>query len=564
MQAIAALSGLRSLDFFCLDPLGSVRFPFPDMQQLTYLQLRPIGPWDLSCLQPLLLQPRKLQQLHMTVAVCFGFQELYDLADWIKQHLGLVSSLKVEVAADFDYSIVDDAPDQLMHERMGARAVIEAVQEAAAAAAAEAAEVAAAAAVAAATTLDELAADLSAGAALPPAALPAGLRLQSFSIRIFTNEPDVHAALMRALPASSLTHVECPHSWCDPAQVSALCRLTGLQSCVLPPRFPNGFADDDALAQLTALQQLTRLELTAARKLLQRLPLLPQLQVLDVFMNECFPKRQLQLVHLTCVTKLVLQDRNAPLLASDQLPPSLHELVLLQEPWSERSRVRNSFRLQPLLALQHLKKLHLQMPGTAGAAAELAQLGSVSSLQELRLNCSVCPGSGLDSSAASAWSNLPLKSLAVSMDEVSAGFVQQLTMFGDLTCLSLTRELGAAYEPQTHGSAVTPAQLAVVLTQLTGLQALALDMRMEVGVQAGSLSLHGLSTAGASSSYLESLGALLQAIGGLQQLGTVQFRLPVELDAAALQHLSGMLGHLLPSSLVAHCKVAADLLSIVA
>jgi hypothetical protein len=51
------------------------------------------------------------------------------------------------------------------------------------------------------------------------------------------------------------------------------------------------------------------------------------------------------------------------------------------------------------------------------------------------------------------------------------------------------------------------------------------------------------------------VAALVQAIGGLQQLGSVYVWLPVELDDDdAGQRLSGMVGQLLPSSPAARCS----------
>jgi hypothetical protein len=87
-------------------------------------------------------------------------------------------------------------------------------------------------------------------------------------------------------------------------------------------------------------------------------------------------------------------------------------------------------------------------------------------------------------------------------------------------------------------------------------------------MQAGSSMSQCVSTGGATggSDCIEGVAALVEAIGGLQQLGTVQVRLPVELsssDAAAVQQLSGMRGQLLPSSLAACCIVETNLLSIV-
>jgi hypothetical protein len=352
--------------------------------------------------------------------------------------------------------------------------------------------------------------------------------------------------------------------WCNPAQVSALCRLTALQSCVLlEPWLVVDLDEDEAtvLAQLSALQQLTSLALDATRRQLQHLPQLPQLQVLQVRIQGHPSRQPLQLGHLTSLVRLVVADVRGPLLAADQLPPNLRQLAWIQERrgWDTLGgNVKRSHSLQPLLALELLEELHLQMPGAANAAAELSQLSSISSLQELRLDCSVCPGSGFDSSAALAWSKLPLKSLRVSIDEVTAGFVQQRTVFKHLTSLSLTHELGTTYERKTFSSAVTSSQLAAVLTQLPGLQVLALDLRRS-GMNAGSSSSEGVSTKCATSSgCVEGGAALVEAIGGLQQLGIVQVRLPVELDAAAVQQLSSM-----PSSLAARCNVKTDLLSIV-
>ncbi|KAF6257768.1 hypothetical protein COO60DRAFT_1626686 [Scenedesmus sp. NREL 46B-D3] len=113
--------------------------------------------------------------------------------------------------------------------------------------------------------------------------------------------------------------------------------------------------------ELSALQLLTRLELAVHRVQLQHLPQLPQLQVLHVCCIKSLPHDQLQLGHLTSVTQAHLV--------------------------SEVTSSKGSHSLQPLLGLSRLQKLHLQMPGTISAAAALAQLRALSSLQELGLSC---------------------------------------------------------------------------------------------------------------------------------------------------------------------------------
>jgi hypothetical protein len=308
MQAIAALSGLCSLDLRCLNPRGSIQSPLPEMQQLTRLQLGPVKPNHLSCLQPLL---PGLQQLHLIVAVCFRFEELFVLAEWLKQHLCTVSSLKVDIAAGYDPSVYDHSPIDPQHVKAdGLWAVVAALQDVAAAAAAPA----------------DAAASLTADAILHHV----GLQLQSFSMCMTPNGDAAIDAwpehFMWALPARSVTHLECPHLWDKPAQVSALCRLTALQSCVLPDPWTSddlNYYEESVLAQLSVLQQLTSLDLDVPRRQLAHLPQLPQLPVLRARIMGEAVRQPLQLGHLTSLVRLVMADMRVPLLAADQLPPNL-------------------------------------------------------------------------------------------------------------------------------------------------------------------------------------------------------------------------------------------------
>jgi hypothetical protein len=107
---------------------------------------------------------------------------------------------------------------------------------------------------------------------------------------------------------------------------------------------------------------------------------------------------------------------------------------------------------------------------------------------------------------------------------------------------------------------VTPAHLTAVLTHLTCLQLLTIDMRMERSMQTAAAAPVG-SCVGHSGDC-KGIAALLQATGSLQQLGSVQLWLPVALDHATVQKLNGMLGQLLHGSLATCCDVRTHLLSI--
>jgi hypothetical protein len=298
---------------------------------------------QLLCLQPLLPQ---LQQLHITVAIGWNITgELFVLARWLKQHATSVTSLKL--------GYVYDGP---RHDGIGAstwqarEASMKAVVEALQAAAATTAEHAAGPAAASLTAAGHLQTTGTAGC------LAAGsLQLQSLDFCMMV--PDEAApVLLQALPASSLTHLQCRIDWGNYAHLGALCRLTALQSCLLLScndfRLGHNFHDNDLLAQLSTLQQLTRLQLYTRRLQLQQLPQLPRLRLLQVFvtMDLLAGQPQLQLGHLTSVTKLMVFDWDTPLLADDQLPPNLLEFVLLRN-CSGTYEDESSHSLQPLLAL---------------------------------------------------------------------------------------------------------------------------------------------------------------------------------------------------------------------
>lgn len=351
---------------------------------------------------------------------------------------------------------------------------------------------------------------------------------------------------------------------------------------MLSPEVGWGFGPCKVLAQMSALQQLTRLQLLVTRSQLQQMPQLPRLHLLQVRASQDVEgghhQMQLQLGHLTSVQKMELSDA-VLLAAKDQLPPNLCGFV-----WSYKCRcsahilgAQGCFNhcLQPLLALSKLEKLHLQVPGEPYAAQEVAQLSSMSSLQELGIMFSCKPGSGLDSSAIAAWGQLPLKSLTLDFVEFSTGFVQQLTMFQHLTRLSLNRRSvfdDRLFEPSTFSSDAKPASLAAVLTQLTRLQLLAINMSTQQHYDDDdddmAYDAHAAQLASSRVPFLaeswgfESTTALLRAIGQLQQLGSVQLWQHVSLDSAAVQQLNRMRRQLMPSWLVDCCHVYSHFLSV--
>jgi hypothetical protein len=318
MQAVAALTRLQRL--YLQGPIVHTRHraaaaaddalaPLAArLQQLTQLCINPITPAQLLQLSP------KLQQLHI-VGNRYSPEQLQQLAVWMQQKGRIVRSLHFRNCP---------GPDEREEHAEQWAAALSAV-------------IAAFAATAAAPT--------AAAAAAVPDTTSAGWQLASLTVAGLTSDCS-SAALLQALPANSLTHLECTVGWGDATDMAALCRLTGLQRLRLldrDTRYAWNNDDDDhvdhrladqtdgVLAQLSALQCLTRLALPSARRVqLQQLQL-PRLQQLEGWLSSTRKQEQLLLGHMTSVTELALYDYCYPCdgyAPTEQLPPNLRTLAI--------------------------------------------------------------------------------------------------------------------------------------------------------------------------------------------------------------------------------------------
>jgi hypothetical protein len=529
MQALAALSRLRRLVLegpkhrrlpwaarrnYDRDPLAPLA---AGLQQLTELHINPFRPAQLHLLPP------KLQQLHI---IGSGYMplEVLQLAKWVHRKGSVLRSLTF---CSFRH-----------HWKEGGEAALTALAAAFAAAAAAPAA--------------------SAAAATAPAPAPAagtGLQLASLSVQGLSSDIAPAAPLLMALPASSLTHLDCHISWATEADVAALCSLTGLQNLQLQQGWRLGPRADDAggvyhsvagqpdsvLAQLSVLQQLTRLELLLVRRV--------QLQHLDVIVADTAAGAPLLLGHMTALTALAVESVNG-LSPADQLPPQLTMLKLVlggydyKDPSSSAATNNNprSISLQPVLGLGQLQKLQLDMQcvdGAVPAAEELAQLSTLRSLQEVRVvwDSWLLGDDATVVGIAAALAVLPVKTLTWRHAGMSAASMQQLGCLQGLTSLDL--EGTRMRDTQDY---VTVERLAVALPQLAALQCLKLG-----NVNSGDLA------SAAEADNLDGVVELLQAVDGLKHLFAISVCLPVRLKDAAVTQLH--MQQLVPNLLARGCTV---------
>jgi hypothetical protein len=410
----------------------------------------------------------------------------------------------------------------------------------------------------------------SATAATAPApAAGDGLQLASLSVRDIFSSEDAPAAptapLLLALPASSLTHLDFNISWSSEADVAALCSLTGLRRLQLQGRYScqcsvqrvEGVAgqSDSVLAQLSVLQQLTRLELASVRRVqLQHLQL-PRLQHLDVTVVDSLAVEPLLLAHMTGLTALAMNMNANSWSPADELLPNLGALELVlrgsDSKDSSRSATTNpmSISLQPLLGLSHLQQLHLELKCVDGAvptAEEMAQLSTLRSLREVRI---VWDSYQLGDDAtlqgiAAAFALLPLKALTLRHAGMSAAVMQQLGCLQGLTALELEGMcLPASARTLDSHDCATPAQLAVALRQLAALRYMRLQHNRGDIVNELSAALQADDSG--------DVAELLQAIDGLRHLIAVRLDLPVQYKRAAFRQLH--MQQLVPNLLARGC-----------
>jgi hypothetical protein len=574
MQALAALSRLRCLTIEqaeqgmgdrnaaraadALAPLAA------GLQQLTELHINPVTPAQLQLLPP------KLQQLHITGQM-YSLQQVLQLADWVDRKGSVLCSLKFHWFCSPSGAEHDSALTALA---------------------------AAFAAVA------EAPAKPAAAATAPAPAAGNGVQLASLSVEGLSCTSAPVAPLLMALPASSLTHLEFNISWTSEADVRALCSLTALKrlqlqgtrdlfslmrhtarvarsglqraqragwtaACRPPPNtMPKKLGvraidavdhsvagqSDSVLVQLSALQQLTRLELLYVRReQLQHLQL-PRLQHLDVLVVDSMAGVPLLLGHMTALTALAVEDAGS-WSPADQLPPNLISLKLVlggikdkgrsSSTASQNSCDDSSISLQPVLGLGQLQKLHLDMECEDGAvqAGEIAQLSTLRSLQQVRI---VWDSFKLESNAtlegmAAAFALLPLKALTWRHAGMSAAVMQQLGCLQGLTSLELVGRENMLGSQER----VTPAQLAVAVRQLEALQYLHLS-----GCDYG-----GVEDTAAADDF-DGVVELVQAVDGLKHLFAVSVDLAVQLKGASVNQLQpAAVQQLSPNLLARGCTV---------
>jgi hypothetical protein len=537
MGALAALSSLRRLTLegrrwdsrhhsaansSSLAPLAA------GLQQLTELNINTVTPDALQLLPP------KLQQLH--VIGTYSPPEVLQLAEFVGRRGSLLRSLR------FDCS----AGGTSMWEEEAAAALTALAATFAAAAAADAAPAAAATA--------------------PAAAAGTGLQLASLSVQHLSSKVAAAAALLMALPASSLTHLDVHISWASEADIAALCSLTGLRSLQLQGEWNDhsiAAQCDSVLSQLSVLQQLTRLELIVVRKVqLQHLQL-PRLQHLDVDLVPSKTGEPLLLGHMTDLTALAVDMEADGWSPAAELPPNLGALkVPLNGYYGEHpsssiiSNNPRSISLQPVLGLSQLQKLHLDLwctDGAVPAAAEIVQLCTLRSLQEVRVRWDSYQ-LGDDAAAVegitAALAPLPLKTLTLLHAGMPAAAMQHLGRMQGLTALELECFAASSLKSRVIASQdrATPAQLAAALRQLASLRHLKLfndswGCNYDSDLQAA---LHAEDCDGVEE--------LLQAIDGLKHLFAIHVDLPVRMKWAAFRQLH--MQQLVPNLLARDCAVS--------
>jgi hypothetical protein len=367
------------------------------------------------------------------------------------------------------------------------------------------------------------------------------------------------AQLQHLPPRLQELHATVTVDWSSAADVAALCRpdLTALRSLdIRASRGNSSDHPDDLLEPLSALQQLTCLQLGVVRRMqLQHLQL-PHLQQLDVWCSHRGVGQRLQLGQLTALRKLLLQDYATAMRPDDQLPPNLQQLeyVLIGQRDDVSGDGQTSI-LQPLLVLSQLRKLDMQFRGAPAVTAdELKQLSSLTGLQELGLSYEGCTA-GDAAAAAAAWRVVPLKALKWGSDTVSAAMVKQLGELQGLTQLVLQ---AAGFSVSNMDA--TPGQLAVALQQLRKLRCLTIKGFDHIAMHAGVPAIDTCTddTEPCVWHHVGGVRAFLQAADALCELEEAHVVLPVVLQEGIVQQLRDDLPQLLPCRLFRCCEVTAS------
>jgi hypothetical protein len=370
-----------------------------------------------------------------------SLSQMRSFAAWLPTHAHLVRSISAEVqlqridVVSWDFSNPQSvALGQQLHEALSA----------AAAATAQFARTPPPPAAAAATEAAPAACESAAAAALvAPQQQQQQQQQQRWRLARFSCDLPGAAGMLAALPAHSLTCLELGLTQSSTANLNdlpaALARLSNLQQLKLvsmtqdyePRTLP------DRLICLAQLSQLTRLELggriaDAFVKQLLRQPL-QQLQQLRIYRGAHSPVIQLNLAHLTQLTKIAGGSDEHPFVPAKGtvLPAQLKHLQLTVG--------YSGGALASVLPLQQLQQLDLMVEFPQ--QEPLLELTQLPALQQLTLRYRVM---SLAAQAAAAWVHLPkLRDLRLEPDASRSRPLDademQTVVQGVATCYGLTK-----------------------------------------------------------------------------------------------------------------------------
>jgi hypothetical protein len=292
-------------------------------------------------------------------------------------------------------------------------------------------------------------------------------------------------------------------------------------------------------------------------------------------------QQQLQLGHLTSLSKLTLSSWAAIMQPEDQLPPNLQELYLVVGGGLAVGAGGSGCDLQPLLQLLHLQKLRLEYRDVSQAIDEaMRHVNSLTSLSELHLACSWGAGeaAAVDVPAAlGCLAGLPLKSLSWTSADTSAeipiAVLQPIRHLQGLTSLKIDTTLQSI---GSDSAAAMAGQLAAILQPLTELRRLHLCVRRHVIITTveyeASNSPEPCSSSGSHAAALGcpaafhddmyGVAALLRCVGALHKVEEVRVMFGMRVHDSVVQQLQAVLQLLVPSYMLPYCKVQAHRITI--
>jgi hypothetical protein len=579
--------GLRSLDLTCCEGWGTRNHalaPLSRLQQLTELRIGKVRPGQLGKLPP------ALQQLDVTLDA--DLKHHVKAAAWYQQHAGIVRRLVLDGGEeglrwkDYDEYLEDGWED-----------VLEALPEAfdAVAKAAAGPDTVQLPAFGATSTATPAPAPQQTCTTAPTAANSSSSSKYSLQLLQVVHMPWLlDGQTLASLPANSLTELECSlDSGCE-RLVASLSSLTALHSLRIAyscskDDYCDSLMDlrDSAFAPLSALLQLTQLQLGHVRAQQLAHLQLPQLQQLRAIVARVYPvwqdEQPQQLFDVSHLSSLTLLHINSSWLQGDSFPSSLRAVTwefpreVSFDP-EVAKRMSSEMNLQPLLQLAALEKLHFIFHDLRPAQLQHGPLHKLvyghddwrfesmsgedvvwhmaASAAEQGAYGGVQPGV-----AEACWGAVPLKSVRLMYDKLQHGFASMPTAtvqaLGALQLTELAIHRGSYFKAHL-GLEVTPVQLGEVLQRLPLLQRL--DVVYFALLCDAELALADVSALPAQQQqqkvvrmqpYHSAAGvtALVSAIGQLPKLQALQLELPLLLNPnlpADLQALESALERWLP------------------